>query len=186
MRESSAPHPPPFVEEASALDAAAPPPKWRQLTEAEARARRGFGLRGWLGAAVAMNLLLLVMLGFLLLRLWSEESSPAELAAETAPFWALRGYYTLCALCLLAFQLGAWAKWRHTPETAAVALGAIAALTLWLDFNWPPQGGSLSAILVSHATSWAVLGLIGYWLAEGRAPNLTFRRRVREDRDHAA
>lgn len=155
--------------------------RWRQLTEAEARSRRDFGLRGWLGAAAALNLLMLTMLGFLLLRLWSDGAAPIELGDETAPIAALRCYFTLCALALLAFQIGAWTKWRRTPEAAGFGLGLIAALTLGLDLRWPPAGADLASLLIGHALSWAVLGLIFLWLTRGHGPNLTFRRRVRDD-----
>ncbi|MDD2869047.1 hypothetical protein [Neomegalonema sp.] len=157
--------------------------KWRSLTEAEARSRRDFGLRGWLGAAAALNLLLLTMLGFLLLRLWTEESAPPELMGESAPFTTLRWYFTLCALALLLFQVGAWTKWRHAPEAAVGGLAFIAGLTMALDLCWPPHGAHWSGILANHAASWVVFGLIGLWLMRGHGPNLTFKRRIRR---HAA
>ncbi len=171
---------PPFVSKALEIRPD-PEAKWRLLTEAEARSRRDFGLRGWLGAATALNLLLLTMLGFLLMRLWTEETAPVELIGESAPFGALRWYFTLCAAALLLFQLGAWTKWRHTPEAAVGALAFIAGLTMVLDLRWPPHGAHWSGILLNHAASWVVFGLIGLWLMRGRGPNLTFKRRVRED-----
>lgn len=175
MRET-----PPFA--SKALEAAAPAGlKWRSLTEAEARSRRDFGLRGWLGAASALNLLLLAMLGLLLLRLWTEKTAPVELIGEAAPFAALRWYFTLCALALLVFQIGAWTKWRHTPEAAVGALAFIAGLTMALDLCWPPHGAHWTTILANHAASWVVFGLFALWLMRGHGPNLTFKRRVRED-----
>lgn len=155
--------------------------EWRVLTEQDARARPDFGLRGWLGAAAALNLLMLTMLGLLLLRIWTTESFPSEWAGEAAPFGALRCYFTLCALALLVFQVGAWTKWRRTPEAAVGALGFIAAITLLLDLLWPPGGSFWIEILLSHALSWAVLWLIARWLLRGRGPNLTFKRRIRAE-----